>query len=326
MTKKADTTIEPINADFDDVVGAIIDTGGQVPAVVHKATHSGDVSIGSFEISSSVLEDGTRVLSQRGISTAFTGNRGGGTNSDGAQNLPRFLATKDVKPFISSDLMARLSSPIEYQPLHGGRTAFGYEASLLPEFCEVILDADDAGLLKNEKLAASAKMLIRGLARIGIIALVDEATGYQYDREKDALQMILEQYLSDEKRKWSKTFPDEFWFKLIKVKGKDSYYAMNRPSYVGHWVNDIVYSRLAPGVKAKLNELNPRLPSGRRKGINTQWLTDDYGLPELKDHLKKVMVLMDASSSQKEFERLLNKSLPKYGDTIELDLDNPNDD
>lgn len=75
------------------------------------------------------------------ITEAFTGTRGGGMRTgaliekDGAPNLPRFLAVSAIKPFISNDLMARIIAPIEYAPLHGGRSAFGYEAMLLPEIC-----------------------------------------------------------------------------------------------------------------------------------------------------------------------------------------------
>jgi hypothetical protein len=38
--------------------------------------------------------------------------------------------------------------------------------------------------------------LLRGFARVGIIALVDEATGFQRDRTKDALSKILEAYIA----------------------------------------------------------------------------------------------------------------------------------
>jgi hypothetical protein len=86
---------------------------------------------------------------------------------------------------------------------------------------------------------------------------------------------------------------------------------MKRPAFVGHWVNDIVYSRLAPGTKDKLKEINPRLPSGERKKKHHQHLTEDYGLPELKDHLKKVMVLMDAASSKKSANDIGDDPPPK---------------
>ncbi|MBK9585469.1 MAG: P63C domain-containing protein [Alphaproteobacteria bacterium] len=164
---------------------------------------------------------------------------------------------------------------------------------------------------------------MKGLAHVGIAGLIDEATGYQEVRDKKALQAILDKYLQDHARKWAKTFPDEFWIKLIKVKGYPSYMALKRPSFVGHWVNDIIYDRIKPGIRKKLNELNPRLPeTGRRKKINTQYFTEDYGLPELKDHLKGVMILMDAAGgSEVQFNRMLNRALPKYGDTIEMPLE-----
>lgn len=66
------------------------------------------------------------------------------------------------------------------------------------------------------------------------------------------------------------------------------------------------------------------MPSGRCKGINVKWLTDDFGLPELKNHLEKLAILMDASSNQKKFEQLLDRSLPKFGDTIGMALDDLN--
>ena len=187
--------------------------------------------------------------------------------------------------------------------------------------CEAILDANKAAPLKNQEAARIADLLLRGFARIGIVALVDEATGYQEIRDKQALQKILDKYLQDYARKWAKTFPDEFWIKLFKVKGYTNVNFMKRPSYVGHWVNDIIWDRLAPGVREKLKKLNPRTDAGYRKHKNFQFLTDDHGAPELKDHLTKTMVLMDAASNDTQFERLLNRSLPKFGDTLEMPLE-----
>ena len=131
----------------------------------------------------------------------------------GAPQLPGFLAASSLKPFISHDLTVRLISPLQYRPKHGGRTAFGYEAMLLPEICEVILDADKAGALKSnqQQLAEMAEILIRGFARIGVIALVDEATGYQEERARDELARILEAYVQEEYRPWTRMFPESFF-------------------------------------------------------------------------------------------------------------------
>lgn len=280
-----------------------------------KALYSGDLNLGGQELKCFVTGDGERFISGRSM-TAAIGMKGRG------QGIARISGNTTMKPYINNDLSLAIDNPVEIT----GRTpkpVHGFRAEILADLCDAILEARKDGALKTDqekRYGQFAETLVRGFARVGIVALVDEATGYQEVRENRALQAILDKFLSDEARQWSKTFPDDFWQKLVKIKGYDSYMAIKRPAFVGHWVNDIVYSRLAPGIKQKLRDLNPRLPKGNRANKHHQHLTEDYGLPELKDHIKKVMVLMDASSSKKEFERLLNKSLPKYGDTIDMDF------
>jgi len=278
--------------------------------------------INDIELQCYVLEDKTRVLSQRGFLGAIGRSETITAQPSGGDNPPAILAPNNLKPFISKDLAAT-TKPVEFQPLGGGRSAYGYRAALLPQVCDVYLQARSAGkLLPSQRhIAERAEILIRGLATVGIIALVDEATGYEEIRENSALQKILDKFLTSEARKWSKTFPDEFWKKLIKIKGYPNYMALKRPAFVGHWVNDIVYSRLAPGVVAKLKEINPRTTKGYRKRKHHQHLTVDHGIPELRDHLTKVMVLMDATVNSREFDRLLNTSLPQFGKTLDLPLD-----
>ncbi|MBP7758974.1 MAG: P63C domain-containing protein [Alphaproteobacteria bacterium] len=290
-----------------------------------KATHEGEINIGNSVIPCAVLENGERVITQSGFMRALGRARQakGRQHYKGDVNLPAFITAQNLKPFVSSVLEVT-SSQKEIIFLNGNR-AFSYSADLLPEVCDVFIKAERAGALKrNQKhIADQAHIIMKGLAHVGIAGLIDEATGYQEVRDKKALQAILDKYLQDHARKWAKTFPDEFWIKLIKVKGYPSYMALKRPSFVGHWVNDIIYDRIKPGIRKKLNELNPRLPeTGRRKKINTQYFTEDYGLPELKDHLKGVMILMDAAGgSEVQFNRMLNRALPKYGDTIEMPLE-----
>jgi hypothetical protein len=172
-----------------------------------KATHAGDLKIGSTILACSVLENGSRVLSLSGVFKAFGASKGGGrTEKNGVRHLPRILQSKAMEPFISSELSACLLTPIEFKPLHGGRSAFGYEASLLPQICEVILDAEKDGALRQSAYAKIADILIRGFARVGIIALVDEATGYQEIRDKKALSALVDKYLLKELAAWAKRF------------------------------------------------------------------------------------------------------------------------
>ena len=322
---KVPSKIEPIDAEFDDVANSIVggkavyakrETKAKSQLATKKADYAGPLHLGDIEMSCFVTGDGERFISGRSMTGAI-GMKGRG------QGMARISANSTLKPFMNNALVMAIEEPVEItgktpKPVHG------YRAEILADLCDAILEARKAGALKTEqeiRYGQFAETLVRGFARVGIAALVDEATGYQEVRDNDALQKILDKFLKDEARTWSKTFPDEFWQKLVKVKGYDNYMAMKRPAFVGHWVNDIVYSRLAPGIKDKLKEINPRLPSGERKKKHHQHLTEDYGLPELKDHLKKVMVLMDASSSKKEFEKLLDKSLPKYGSNLKFPFD-----
>ena len=112
------------------------------------------------------------------------------------------------------------SSQIEFRTKNGGR-AFGYADELLPEVCDVLIRADRAGVLThNQKhIADRAHIIMKGLARLGIAGLIDEATGYQEVRDKQALQALLDAYLRKELAAWAKRFPDEFYEHIFRLRG-----------------------------------------------------------------------------------------------------------
>jgi hypothetical protein len=293
-----------------------------------RATHSGELKIagiGNGIIPCAVLEDGTRVLTQQGVLMALgrsrTAKGGEGASGDG---LPAFLRANNLKPFISKEL-EESTVPIIFKPLKGG-SAFGYRASVLPMICEVFLQARDAGpgvLHKSQQhILTQADILIRGLAHVGILALVDEATGYQEVRDKKALQAILDRYLVKEYAAWAKRFPDEFYQELFRLRGWQwNGMSVKRPSVVGHDTNDLVYSRLAPGVLAALKVLNPKNAKGRRNQKNTQYLTPEFGINELEKHLHAVVALMKGSSTLDQLRRMMTRAFPKFTDQIPLLLD-----
>jgi len=287
------------------------------------ATHEGVLKIGAIEIPCAVLADGRRVLTQSGFMQALGRARQakGRSHYDGDVNMPAFLTAKNLKPFISTDLEVA-SSQIEFRTMRGGR-AFGYAAELLPHVCDVFLDAEDAGALAhNQKhIADQAKILIRGLARVGIAALVDEATGYQDVRDRQALQAILDQYLRKELAAWAKRFPDEFYKEMFRLKG----WPMNplkvqRPGVVGKYTNNIVYERLAPGILEELERRNPKDEKGNRRGKHHQLLTDEVGHPALAQHLYAVIGFMRASSDWDAFLRMLDRAFPRKNETLSLAL------
>jgi hypothetical protein len=291
--------------------------GADGESLLPKETHTGVLKIKGRDIPCSVLENGSRVFSTRGINRAMGAKKTGtpeGATKPGAPQLPSFLAASSLKPFISNDLTVRLISPLQYRPKHGGRTAFGYEALLLPEICEVILDAEKAGVLKSnqQQLAEMAEILIRGFARIGVIALVDEATGYQEERARDELARILEAYVQEEYRPWTRMFPEEFFRQVYRIHGWP-YKPGNakRTPLVGHVINKFVYGQLPPGVLDELRRLNPIAESGYRKRKHFQHLTSDTGNEHLDRQITSVITLMRVSDSKEELEHHFAKAFGK---------------
>lgn len=279
------------------------------------------LELGGLEIPCYVLEDGTRVLAQGQMIRAL-GMSKGGAGKRGGDRLGKFAGGKLLKPFVEEELLERIANPIMFIPPTGGR-AYGYEATILADLCETVLAAHNAGVLQPQQMhiIKQCEILVRGFARVGIIALVDEVTGYQEIRDRLALQAILDKYLTDEWAKWTKTFPDNFYKELFRL--KEIPYpprSMKRPSYVGHWTNYVVYSRLAPGVLKKLKELNPRTEKGYRRRRHHQYMTRDYGHPALKEHLSNVIFLMKGCRNWNDFKRRLEAAAPKQGDTMPLDL------
>jgi hypothetical protein len=231
------------------------------------------------------------------------------------------LAPKNLKPFIGNELAMTSNSPIEYMPKDGRQTAHGYKAELLPKICEVWLKARDAGVLRANQIqtAAKADILMRGLAHAGIIALVDEATGYQAVRQHNALMKILEAFVAKELQKWTLTFDAEFYEELFRLRGLTYTGAAAKPSYIGHLTNDLIYARLAPAVLEDLRRKNPVDPeTGRRKTTHHRWLNREHGHPKLQAHIEGVKVLMHMSRHWDEFYFRINEYRPKVNEVAFL--------
>lgn len=286
-----------------------------------RAAHEGVLKIGAMEIPCAVLEGGQRVLTQSGFMQAIGRARQakGRQYYDADVNMPAFLTAKNLKPYISKELEVT-SSQIEFRSLRGAR-AFGYSADLLPKVCDVFLDAEKAGaLLQAQKhIAERAHILIRGLAHVGIVALIDEATGYQDIRPRQALQAILDAFLRKELAAWASRFPNEFYQEIFRLQGWEwKNISTKRPRMVGKLTKDIVYARLAPGILRELEERNPRNDNWQRKARHHQWLTEDIGHSALAQHLHAVIALMRVSKTWSQFHGMLNLAFPKRGDTLKL--------
>jgi hypothetical protein len=298
-----------------------------------KATHAAELKIGNALIPVAVLEDGTRVIHQRGMFVALGMHKNPSKGQTAIANRPGFLSANNLTPFISEEL-TRSWTPIQIRVPKGsggykGNIAFGYKADILPMTCNVYMDAKDANALARNQLhiAEAAKILSRGFAVVGITALIDEATGYQEVRDRQALQEILDRFLKKEFAAWAKRFPDEFYQEMFRLRGWQwKGMRVNRPSVVGHYTNDLVYERLAPGIVDELQRRNPRGESGNRPHKHHQWLTEDIGHPALAQHLYATIGFMRAATSWDQFYRMMQRAFPKLNTTMLLPLPDTNGD
>jgi hypothetical protein len=268
-----------------------------------------------------------RVLSENGITNAILGSRSGASKrlkkaaEDEGTLLPLFVAPRQLKPFITKELLNGPLKPVDY--VDGDRVVRGYDASILVAVCGVWLKARQEGALQKQQLAKAqaAEELTLALADTGVVALIDEATGYQDERARDALVKIFTTFLAKERQKWTLTFPIDFYREIYRLRGwKFEPWNTKRPSVVALWTDDFVYDRLAPGLTEELRNKNPVAEAGRRTHKHHQWFNTDRGHPKLKEHIAGVIALLRASEDWKSFRRALDRAFPKFGETIEMQL------
>lgn len=291
------------------------------PAIAGSAENP--LTIGGIDIECYVLKDGTRVITQNSFMKAMGRRRGGATKgAPGDEALPAFLRSQSLRPFLTPEIIES-AQPVPFTMPKGGR-AYGFRAELLPVVCDLYLRSRQAGTLppNQENVARQAEILVRGLAQVGIIALVDEATGYQEVRTANALAEILETFVAKELQAWVQTFPTDYYREMFRLRGLPfSSESVKRPQYFGVLTNDIVYKRIAPGVLDELKRVQRKGSTGKPRDKLFQRLTTNAGYPKLREHLGSVVTLMKISDDWDAFKRNLDRIHPKFNETIPLDLD-----
>lgn len=259
---------------------------------VPVAQWPGFLKIGSVELPVYVLDDGRRIISRTGATDVITGRKGGG-------NLESYLGVGALKGYIPDDWHEDM---IEFAiPGVENKTVRGMAADTFLDICRAYVQALDDGALVTERqrdIAAKASMFLAACAKVGLTALIDEATGYQYERAEDALQFKLRLFLEEEVRKWEATFPDELWREFGRLTSWSG--SINhRPRYWGKLVMELIYDYLDPDVAEWLRKHNPVPQKGRN---HHQWLSSQYGLRKLTEHIWMVIGLAKACHSMPELK------------------------
>jgi len=254
----------------------------------------GDVKFGNISVPCHVLNDGSRVIAQREVIKALTGQE------RPSGSITRIIESDNLRPFINSDGIAK--KIIQYDLSGPGHqmSAYGYEATLLVEVCEAFLRARDAGILTDgqKKIARAADIILRACAKVGIIALIDEATGYQKVRAENALRLKLEAFIAEDMQEWARMFPQEFFIELARLENV-KYSPRNRPLRWGKYVMGFVYYAFDKDVAQELKRRTPNPHYGQNLH---QWLRE-YGREKVSAQLYQVLGVMKTCRDMDEFRR-----------------------
>lgn len=279
-----------------------------------KVTHYGKWVIdkeNNLSIDCYVTNDKRRLMSLRGTARAM-GLKGGGSGA-----LVRNLKSKWIEPYLSEELQIWMegmqNGTISLVKGVNGKEFYPFDGDLFVDLCKAYVKADKDGVFEDlangnqKEIADNLLSIMSAFAKIGIVALIDEITGYQYDRESDELEKLLAAYVRKEFLPWTRRFPEEFYIEMFRLKGWE-YRGNAKSPLVGKYTNKLVYEVLPECVLDELKKENPLVENKNyRKHKHHQFLTEQTGIPHLDRHLASVITLMRACDTWEEFERLFNK-------------------
>ena len=281
------------------------------------ATHAGPLPIGDLRIQAYRLDDGRRVISKKGMAEALT------LKSAGGNAFLRSMTRPGVRSEIPLELWKKIENPIFFNITGDDSktvgTADGYEASVLIDVCKAVVEAHHKGALHGRQyfLYAQAEILIRAAAKLGIVALVDEAVGYLPDAKQGEYQKLFEAFILKECRQWEQEFPDKFLDMLYRLYGlgRRNPDSTQTPRFFGKFIRKFIYAPLAHSKGAILEELDKKNPvvyaGGGRRHKMFQFLTDEVGTPALRAHLWQVIGIGNVSVNAKQFERNFYRAFPE---------------
>jgi hypothetical protein len=260
------------------------------------------IRIADIEVPCYVLEDGRRVITMTGMVDTLNIARGGSMKR-GMSRLELFVSGKLIKPFISNELHERVRNPIRFRINRS--VAYGYDSDTLIDIAESVILADNAGALMRQQapIVFQCRVITSALTRIGLVALIDEATGYQTKRDSDELQKILTAYILPEHRPWLQTIPDEFTKEIYRVYGWKRTADNRGPRYAGKLIRQLIYAQMPRPVLPALDAVNPRNEKYQRKRRHHQFLTKGQGLDHFRTLVITVMTLLRISKNKTDLKR-----------------------
>jgi hypothetical protein len=287
------------------------------PEGIPKAKREGILTIGEIDLECYVLEDGRRLIHKRGLAKAL------GLKSAGGNAFMKLMGRKGLGSVMTDEMRDKLGNPCIFKP-KGRDPGHGYEGTFLIDVCDTIWEAR-----KQERLTPSqyfislqAEAIVRSSAKVGIIALIDEATGYIKDKRKDEYRELFKEFIRNECKEWDREFPDQFFDIIYKIYNLRRNKPNKHPQFFGNFIRKYVYAPLANSNGAILDMLDEKNPvvyiNGGRRYKMFQFLTEVLGIPTFKAHLWQLIGIGNASRTKEGFDRMFKAAFPEAGYQMEL--------
>jgi hypothetical protein len=288
------------------------------PNRIPEALCEGLLEIGSVEIECYVLDSMKRVIHKRGMAKAL------GMKSGGGNVFMRAMRRKGLGSEIGEDLRSKLDNPIVFKTLTSD-LGHGYDATILIDICQAIIDASKAQKLGpgQESLAVQAEIIIRASAKLGIVALVDDATGFIADKRRAQYKELFREFIREEIKLYDEPqFPDQLFDVIYKIYGlpRKAEAKNNHPRFFAWFIRKYIYQPLANSNGAILEMLDEKNPvvyvNGGRRYKMYNFLSEVVGMPALKAQLWQVIGIGNSVRNKGQFERSFYTAFP--GPQLEL--------
>lgn len=257
------------------------------PADRLRSIANGDLTIAGQSVECHVLSDGRRVL-DTSQAQAFLG-----------------LGAKDRHFWRSLARIPGLSAEIQAGPriafvLPDGRSvAYGYEASFIMDVCLAYQAAflKDALHHKQAPTARRAMSMVAAAAKVGLEALIDEATGYQKRRPGDYLRGRFSDLLRDHHDDWKRRWNDDLMDALCRLYGRRHVPGTPPPRCLWRAEGMIYDLVIGPDVMAEVRRRNPE----PEHGTNHHQLFRDPVQSLLGDDLRVILALAQTAATKRDF-------------------------
>lgn len=272
-----------------------------------KVVAHGVLELGPRLVECFVFEDGRRALGTANVESLVGANGGRHFQERFAKLLEETPAAKPVVSGMRNavkSLNSKGKEPaaklktIEFTHPVNGQRAFAYDTDGVLFILQTYATAFRSGKLRKnqEHLGAAATDVLLACAGTGLVALVDEATGYQTTRAPDYLQQRMALYLLDNPSKWRRFFAEDLSATICRLYGKPIVAANGARWLAGVW-SQLYKMVLGEDVYAELKRRNPEPQHGSN---HTQHLTDPAKGVLTKD-LEIVHAIAKTSQSRDEF-------------------------